>query len=735
MCVELRGIRVCLGVCQASRSLLVLSPPLPSRSCCSVLVTAAVPLFFFLRVSPSPLPLCSQCDLNHYEPSPSSSSTTAVPSSSQYATLAPATAELSLGSPFVFDSALSTFPAQQNTEPIRASRSPSSSKSPWSPSSPLSLVPDVEMMTRPSQTPARDRDGVHADDRYAQYESDPSSAAYEHPHDVSGVGRMGTRKVGGSWSTVRASPVEGAVRPERSVRGGYAHLSAASGPSTSSNINTSPPPTAYSSTSVSSYPPHPESYPSSVDPRPSGVQRSFSTASSAGGWTPQPQPIASTSAYGQRQPHSVPSQTQTHPHPVRSDSYPPQHPTYYSPQAPPNHDPYGPTSSYDYPPPPPPPSSYHAHPLSYSSDPHYQQHLPDHRPAPTPAQSRPTSSSSRPALPSRKSTNDVGTRSGRGSVSSGSTLRKKKSSVAMASSYSHAGVFPASPHPSMPSSRHASPGAQAAHEMAPSLTNQSSSSSSSATLQGSSHPSEQDKPKAVSPKKYHGPVRTQGHVARPPNSWILYRSHTIKLMTEAKEKDVDPPIPAEVWDHPAAANLDRSMRHQSDMSTLISVMWKCESDEVKEKYAKLSQIAKQEVSAHVSSCQQHQQSADELEFDCCVAPSGEPWLQVQAGPKGRRERGHVRSSTRLASQQVPDRPARAESVPCGSPTAPVSEGTKEEGQASQEAVASELGRRGHVWRSAGLDDPVACERYRGSRAARQVRRDEEKHPDRRRSKA
>ena len=65
-------------------------------------------------------------------------------------------------------------------------------------------------------------------------------------------------------------------------------------------------------------------------------------------------------------------------------------------------------------------------------------------------------------------------------------------------------------------------------------------------------------------------------------------------MTEAKEKDVDPPIPASVWDHPAAVNLDRNMRHQADMSTLISVMWKCESDEVKKKYAKLSQIAKAE---------------------------------------------------------------------------------------------------------------------------------------------
>ena len=169
-------------------------------------------------------------------------------------------------------------------------------------------------------------------------------------------------------------------------------------------------------------------------------------------------------------------------------------------------------------------------------------------------------------------------------------------------------------------------------------------------------------------------------------------------MTEAKEKDVDPPIPASVWDHPLAINLDKNLRHQADMSTLISVMWKCETDEVKKKYAKLSQIAKTEVCHNrISHCRRKSELKLFFIFRLAAAPSCQPWVQVQARPQDRHHRRHrsdVRASTRLAPQQAPDPPSRRSSVPRRSSATDVAQGAKEEGKAVEEAadVSAWVGR-------------------------------------------
>ncbi|KAL7413751.1 hypothetical protein BDY24DRAFT_331342, partial [Mrakia frigida] len=60
---------------------------------------------------------------------------------------------------------------------------------------------------------------------------------------------------------------------------------------------------------------------------------------------------------------------------------------------------------------------------------------------------------------------------------------------------------------------------------------------------------------------------------RPPNSWILYRSDTIKKIKDAKTRGEEFP---------------------GDVSKMISLLWKNESKEVRLRYDKLSAVRKAE---------------------------------------------------------------------------------------------------------------------------------------------
>jgi hypothetical protein len=99
---------------------------------------------------------------------------------------------------------------------------------------------------------------------------------------------------------------------------------------------------------------------------------------------------------------------------------------------------------------------------------------------------------------------------------------------------------------------------------------------------------------ASTTKKNHALTRSANYTPRPPNSWILYRSETIKQMRLAKERGETYPIPESVKNHPDIANSDGTMP-QADISKMVAVMWKLEGKEVKLQYEQLSAIRKLEV--------------------------------------------------------------------------------------------------------------------------------------------
>lgn len=95
-------------------------------------------------------------------------------------------------------------------------------------------------------------------------------------------------------------------------------------------------------------------------------------------------------------------------------------------------------------------------------------------------------------------------------------------------------------------------------------------------------------------KKNHAAARSANYTPRPPNSWILYRSETIKQIKLAKERGEQMPIAEAVKNHPDIASNDGSMP-MADVSKMVAVMWKLEGKEVKLKYEQLSAIRKLEV--------------------------------------------------------------------------------------------------------------------------------------------
>lgn len=74
---------------------------------------------------------------------------------------------------------------------------------------------------------------------------------------------------------------------------------------------------------------------------------------------------------------------------------------------------------------------------------------------------------------------------------------------------------------------------------------------------------------------------------RPPNSWILYRLHTLELIRQAKEAGRDFPFPKEMGDGEGLL--------KADVGKLIAHMWKNESKEIKDIFARQSLLRKAEV--------------------------------------------------------------------------------------------------------------------------------------------
>jgi len=383
----------------------------------------------------------------------------------------------------------------------------------------------------------------------------------------------------GSYSE-GAGPVE--QSGGRGERGRYSNLSASSGPSTSTSNPSSHP------SSFSPYPNHQQGFPSkssSTPARPFAPPRSVSS-SSAAGWTSQ----QSSSSYTSPPYHSVPSHSHSSSFPSQnvggtvsssSDYYSP--PSHYPPQ-----ETYGSNPSFSHPP---SPISYNSFP---PADPESQplQHL--HT---SPPLHHSHSYASRPPMPSRSKTTDNFSPKSASSASSShtpaaSTLRKKKSSSALASSYTHAAVFSPTGHHSHLSSK--SPSTSASHPLP------SSSSLNTTATKSSSNPAAGSK----SPiKKSHGPLRSPGHTPRPPNSWILYRSDTIKKIKDAKLRGEEFPVPIGVRNDPsipAGRDATLDLPHQGDVSKIISLLWKNESKEVRSKYDKLSAVKKAEVCFVVS---------------------------------------------------------------------------------------------------------------------------------------
>ncbi|GAA6006220.1 hypothetical protein JCM11491_002075 [Sporobolomyces phaffii] len=71
-----------------------------------------------------------------------------------------------------------------------------------------------------------------------------------------------------------------------------------------------------------------------------------------------------------------------------------------------------------------------------------------------------------------------------------------------------------------------------------------------------------------SPSRSKGKKRPEGHIPRAPNAWILYRSARVKQLTEG----------------------GNAPKLQSDLSKLVGTMWREESAEVKEMYARKASI-------------------------------------------------------------------------------------------------------------------------------------------------
>ncbi|GAA5997967.1 hypothetical protein JCM5350_008277 [Sporobolomyces pararoseus] len=91
-------------------------------------------------------------------------------------------------------------------------------------------------------------------------------------------------------------------------------------------------------------------------------------------------------------------------------------------------------------------------------------------------------------------------------------------------------------------------------------------SSSSASLLSNDSPPSTGTPK--SPSRSKGKKRPEGHIPRAPNAWILYRSARVKELTESGQ----------------------APKLQSDLSKLVGSMWREESAEVKELYARKASV-------------------------------------------------------------------------------------------------------------------------------------------------
>lgn len=98
-----------------------------------------------------------------------------------------------------------------------------------------------------------------------------------------------------------------------------------------------------------------------------------------------------------------------------------------------------------------------------------------------------------------------------------------------------------------------------------------------------------------SSKKNHAATRSPNYTPRPPNSWILYRSETIKHMKLAKSRGEEYPVPPEVLKHPDVVTSKDGVMAQADVSKMVALMWRLEAKEVKAKYEQLSAIRKLEV--------------------------------------------------------------------------------------------------------------------------------------------
>lgn len=98
-----------------------------------------------------------------------------------------------------------------------------------------------------------------------------------------------------------------------------------------------------------------------------------------------------------------------------------------------------------------------------------------------------------------------------------------------------------------------------------------------------------------SSQKNHAATRSPNYTPRPPNSWILYRSETIKQMKLAKSRGEEYPVPPAVLKHPDVITSKDGVMAQADVSKMVALMWRLEGKEVKAKYEHLSAIRKLEV--------------------------------------------------------------------------------------------------------------------------------------------
>lgn len=100
-------------------------------------------------------------------------------------------------------------------------------------------------------------------------------------------------------------------------------------------------------------------------------------------------------------------------------------------------------------------------------------------------------------------------------------------------------------------------------------------------------------------KKSHSAARSPTHTKRPPNSWILYRSDTLRNISQAKTEGREFIVPEAVRVHPRWEELGEGgtgmPKAQSKASKLISLMWSLESRAVRESFERLSELRKIEV--------------------------------------------------------------------------------------------------------------------------------------------